>query len=211
MASNPALGALSGALAEIYSDEASIRRLARDSGLSLRQIAFDARPINTWSSVLIEAEFQGKIDRLIEVAQKEYPAAPDLLAAVAAYRAGRVPAPTSPSAPAPRPVPPSATPYRPTEAPYRPTDDEKRALAQALLQCDAMSSRSAREAVVGCLPAQIRQRVKYGPNDLIDVVNIVMAAANFPDGLRQLIDCVRQFEGGTYAMADVERLVGPFV
>ncbi len=204
MASNPALGALSGALAEIYSDEASIRRLARDSGLSLRQIAFDARPINTWSSVLIEAEFQGKIDRLIEVAQKEYSAAPDLLAAVAAYRAGRVPAPTSPSAPAPRPVPPSAT-------PYRPTDDEKRALAQALLQCDAMSSRSAREAVVGCLPAQIRQRVKYGPNDLIDAVNIVMAAANFPDGLRQLIDCVRQFEGGTYAMADVERLVGPFV
>lgn len=48
---------------------------------------------------------------------------------------------------------------------------------------------------MGCLPAQICQRVKYGPNDLIDVVNIVMAAANFPDGLRQLIDCVRQFEG----------------
>jgi hypothetical protein len=74
-----------------------------------------------------------------------------------------------------------------------------------------MSSRAAREAVVGCLPAQIRQRIRYGPNDLIDAINIVTAAANFPDGLRQLIACVRQFEGATFAMQDVERLAAPFV
>ncbi|QLQ05099.1 MAG: hypothetical protein HZY76_02645 [Anaerolineae bacterium] len=146
------------ALAEIYSDEASTRRLARDSGLSLGQIAFDAPDQH-----LVERSHRGRVPGQNRQAHrsraKEYPAAPDLLAAVAAYRAGRVPAPASPSAPA-RPVPPSATPYRPTEAPYRPTeapyrpteapyrptDDEKRALAQALLQCDAMSSRSARRS-----------------------------------------------------------------
>lgn len=198
MVANLALSALASALAEIYSDDASIRRLARESDLSLKQIAFDTRPINTWSSVLTEAQFQGKVDKIIEIAQKEYPAAPDLLAATAAYRAGRAPAP----------VPP---PVQPSSAPRRPTDEEKRILAQALLLCDAMSSRAARETVVGCLPAQIRQRIKYGPNDLIDAINIVTAAANFPDGLRQLIDCVRQFEGGTYAMQDVERLAAPFV
>lgn len=198
MVANLALSALASALAEIYSDDASIRRLARESDLSLKQIAFDTRPINTWSSVLTEAQFQGKVDKIIEIAQKEYPAAPDLLAATAAYRAGRAPAP----------VPP---PVQPPSTPRRPTEEEKRILAQALLLCDAMSSRAARETVVGCLPAQIRQRIKYGPNDLIDAINIVTAAANFPDGLRQLIDCVRQFEGGTYAMQDVERLAAPFV
>lgn len=198
MVANLALSALASALAEIYSDDASIRRLARESDLSLKQIAFDTRPINTWSSVLTEAQFQGKVDKIIEIAQKEYPAAPDLLAATAAYRAGRAPAP----------VPP---PVQPPSTPRRPTEEEKRILAQALLLCDAMSSRAARETVVGCLPAQIRQRIKYGPNDLIDAINIVTAAANFPDGLRQLIDCVRQFEGGTYAMQDVDRLAAPFV
>jgi hypothetical protein len=198
MAANPALSALASALAEIYSDDASIRRLARESDLSLKQIAFDARAINTWSSILTEAQFQGKVETIIEIAQREYPAATDLLAAAAAYRAGRAPAPVPP------PVQPSSTPRRPTE-------EEKRTLAQALLQCEAMSSRAARESVVGCLPAQIRQRIKYGPNDLIDAINIVTAAANFPDGLRQLIDCVRQFEGATFAMQDVERLAAPFV
>lgn len=198
MASNPALSALASALAEIYPDDASIRRLARESDLSLKQIAFDARAINTWSSVLSEAQFQGKVDKIIQIAQREYPAAPDLLAAAAAYRAGHVPAPVSP-------------PVQPSAPPRRPTDEEKRTLAQALLQCDAMSSRATRETVVGCLPAQIRQRIRYGPNDLIDAINIVAAAANFPDGLPQLINCVRQFEGETYAMQDVERLAAPFV
>lgn len=200
MASNPALGALAGALAEIYSDDASIRRIARESKLSLSQIAFDARPNNTWSSVLTEASFQGKVENIIAVAQKEYPAMPDLQAAIAAYHAGTAPLTT-----------PTVTSPPKSSSPRRPTDEEKRALAQALLQCEAMSSRAAREPVVGCLPAQIRQRIKYGPNDLIDAINIVAAAANFPDGLRQLIACVRQFEGETYAMQEVDRLVAPFV
>ncbi len=200
MTSHTALSALAGALAEIYADEASIRRIARESELSLKRIAFDARPDNTWSSVLTEASFQGKVDKIIDAASKEYPAVPDLQAAVAAYRTGTAPAATPPVNPSP-----------PPPAARRPTDEEKRALAQTLLQCEAMSSRTAREAVVGCLPAPIRQRIKYGPNDLIDAINIVTAAANFPEGLRQLITCVHQFEGETYAMQEVDRLVAPFM
>jgi hypothetical protein len=149
---------------------------------------------------MTEAEFQGKVERIIAVAQKEYPSVRSLQAAAAAYRTG-----TAPTTTVPVTAPPSPASAR------RPTDEEKRTLARALLQCDAMSSRAAREAVVGCLPAQIRQRIRYGPNDLIDAINIVTAAANFPDGLRQLIACVHQFEGATFAMQDVERLVAPFV
>lgn len=200
MASNLALSTLADALAEIYSDEASIRRIARDSTLSIKQIAFDARANNTWSSVLTEAQFQGKVENIIAIAQKEYPAVPELQAAVAAYRAGTAPAPVPPPSPA-QPLPPAR----------RPTEEEKRGLAQMLLQCDAMSSRATRDGVVGCLPAQIRQRIKYGPNDLIDVINMVSTAANFVGGLRQLIDCVRLVEGDTYAMREVDRLAAPFV
>lgn len=200
MASNPALSALAGALAEIYSDDASIRRVARDSQLSLSRIAFDARPDNTWSSVMMEAELQGKVENIIVVAQKDYPLVRSLQTAAAAYRTGTAPTTTVPVT---APPPPSSA--------RRPTDEEKRTLAQALLQCEAMSSRTARETVIGCLPAQIRQRIRHGPHDLIDVLNIVNTAANFVNGLRELVDCVRLIEGPTYAMQEVDRQVAPFV
>ncbi len=74
---------LSDKLAELYPDNASARRVASDAGLKPWQIAFDAQTINSWSAIVKEAERQGRVETLIDVATKTYPGWRDPLMAMA--------------------------------------------------------------------------------------------------------------------------------
>ena len=60
-------------LARLYYRDADIDRIADTVGLDLGFIARDARPVNTWGSVLDEAENHGKLKDLIALARKEKP------------------------------------------------------------------------------------------------------------------------------------------
>ncbi len=45
-----------------------------DSGLKPAMVAFDARSINTWQSILEEADKHNKIMDIVRIAYEEYPA-----------------------------------------------------------------------------------------------------------------------------------------
>lgn len=60
-------------LAELYSDDESARRIARTAGVDLTRVAFNAKAANTWSSLLNEADSQGKLAEVVRLAMQEYP------------------------------------------------------------------------------------------------------------------------------------------
>lgn len=81
-----ARGDLAGALAQIYFEQASIKRITIECGLDPSRIAFDNRADNSWSDLMREAVLQDRVEAIIAKALKEYPAAVDLQTAIAAYR-----------------------------------------------------------------------------------------------------------------------------
>mgnify|MGYP000850629283 CR=1 FL=1 len=83
---HPSLNQLRDALANLYTREADARRIIATAGLDDRRILFDPSAINTWQSILEEAEKQEYIDQIITVALDEYPRNRALRAAVDAYR-----------------------------------------------------------------------------------------------------------------------------
>lgn len=66
-------------LAELYADEESARRIVRDVGLDTTRVSFNAKAVNTWSSIVNEATAQGRLADVIRVVLKEYPAYERLL------------------------------------------------------------------------------------------------------------------------------------
>lgn len=103
------LAQLASVLSEVYPDTASATRIARDAGLAVTQIAFDAKVINTWTAILIEADLQGRTQVLLDHARNEYSTNDRLKVArqaydnwVAAGRPGDTPAVTPAVAPPPR-------------------------------------------------------------------------------------------------------------
>jgi hypothetical protein len=85
---------LESALAELYSDRASIERIATDAGLDLSLIAWAPRPLDTWHSVVSQARQQARLLALVAVPLREYPYHVGLHAAVQA----EIPAVTAPVA-----------------------------------------------------------------------------------------------------------------
>lgn len=59
-------------LAELYLDSTSARRVAAGAGLNLSQIEFSDRPVNNWRGILEEANKQGRVVEVLDVALKEY-------------------------------------------------------------------------------------------------------------------------------------------
>ncbi len=74
------------ALADLYDDPRSARRVVDDAGLDAARIERADRVVNFWHSILREAERQGKMDELLALAIKEYPARTDLAALREEYR-----------------------------------------------------------------------------------------------------------------------------
>lgn len=73
-------------LAQLYPDAASTRRVAHDAGLSATRISFSTIVINTWHTILAEAENVNKVDALLAVVLEEYGDNPALREACEAYR-----------------------------------------------------------------------------------------------------------------------------
>jgi hypothetical protein len=94
------LGRMRETLADLYDDQASALRVVDDVGLNAAQIERADRTLNFWHSILREAERQGKMDALLELALKEYPARTDLADLLEQYHA--LMAPQSRPSPIPR-------------------------------------------------------------------------------------------------------------
>jgi hypothetical protein len=60
-------------LARLYYRDPDIERIIDTVGLNPSTIAWDSRPVNTWQSVLQEAEFHGKLLDVIGLARQEKP------------------------------------------------------------------------------------------------------------------------------------------
>jgi len=73
-------------LATLYPDEANIRRIVTDSGIDLPRIVFNSTAINTWHSVLTEAEKVHQIEALLDVVEDEYGNNQRFQSACRAYR-----------------------------------------------------------------------------------------------------------------------------
>ncbi len=78
---------LSRVLAELYADRGSAERMAHSAGLDVTRLAFDGRALNTWHAIVQEAQFQGQLEVLLELASTEYPKYEPLRQAMQAYRA----------------------------------------------------------------------------------------------------------------------------
>ncbi len=66
------------ALAKCYPQRARAELFAQDIGLSLAQIDLSGAPIEFWQRILEEAERQGKVEALLELASRQAPASRDL-------------------------------------------------------------------------------------------------------------------------------------
>ena len=86
MAWDQTLTSLNRTLAELYPEASQARRLAQVAGVPIAQIAFNARSLDNWYAVLVEAEHQGRVLVLAEAALEEYPASQQLKTAVEAVR-----------------------------------------------------------------------------------------------------------------------------
>ncbi len=79
------LSELAGALAELYSDQASVRAMGLIAGLTLGQISFDSRASNTWVFLLTEAEAQRRTQAVFDRAKAQHPMHEGLDSACRAY------------------------------------------------------------------------------------------------------------------------------
>jgi hypothetical protein len=74
------------ALAQLYPDEASARRIAAQAHLDGTRIQFSGRAVDGWHSILGEAMNNGRMESLIEVVSQEYGANEALVKAMQIYR-----------------------------------------------------------------------------------------------------------------------------
>src|SRR4051812_21521726 len=78
-------------------------------------------------------------------------------------------------------------------------------LARMLLRCPSVSNRSSRDAIVNDLPDEIQDKIPRAPADLTDVKNIIEACSNYENGTEQLISIIREYEGSSIPIKEVDR------
>lgn len=66
------LSELRNVLANLYSDEPSMRRIIADSALDSSRILLNSTAINNWHAILTEAEKIGQVNALLGVVEREY-------------------------------------------------------------------------------------------------------------------------------------------
>jgi hypothetical protein len=84
---DPSLDRLQAVLANMYTRDADIRRVATSAGLDPVYIDFDGPSISVWHQVLAEAVRRNRVEALIAVAQQEYGDNTQLVAAADEVRA----------------------------------------------------------------------------------------------------------------------------
>jgi hypothetical protein len=124
-------------LAALYPHEASARLVVADAGLNERRIAFSGTAVNTWQSILREAENANKMEDIFRVVLGEYDTNFELRSACEAYRRS-----TKGTAPQPGSARDSAVmkilflAANPTDTTRLRLDEESRAIDQALRQAE---------------------------------------------------------------------------
>lgn len=73
-------------LAKLYTDGSSIRRIVDNAGLDAGRITFTASAIDTWHSVLVEADKVHRVEDLLAIVEVEYGENQKFQAACHAYR-----------------------------------------------------------------------------------------------------------------------------
>jgi hypothetical protein len=86
MAREEARAKLRDILAYLYPSENDARRVVNDAGLNEQRIAFSGTSVNTWHSILREAENTGQIDGLFDVVLHEFGTNDVLVQAIDGYR-----------------------------------------------------------------------------------------------------------------------------
>lgn len=100
------------------------------------------------------------------------------------------------------------TPGNPLSMPKRQlTPQSKMQLVTALLACPSMDDRQTRNDIVNNLPDAIKSNIKRSDTARVDVINIVNTAANYANGLEELITWVRFYEGESLSMQAVDELL----
>lgn len=83
----------------------------------------------------------------------------------------------------------------------------KMQLVNALLACPSMANRQTRDTIVNDLRDEIKVNVTRNESARVDVNNIVTTAANYANGLEDLITLVRFYEGDSLSMQAVDQLL----
>lgn len=86
------------------------------------------------------------------------------------------------------------------------TGADKRRLVEALLACPTVSNRNTRDTVVNDLSVDIKTNIQRSGVDRVDVSNIVTACLNYANGVQELIEAVRFYEGNSISMQKVDGL-----
>jgi hypothetical protein len=88
------------------------------------------------------------------------------------------------------------------------TPRQKDELVEALLNCPTIINRDTREAVVQDLPDSIQRNIRDSPQLNVAVRNIVATCLNFQNGIKDLVESVRRYEGDSIPMQRLDELVG---
>ncbi|MDM8516201.1 hypothetical protein QUF76_08395 [Desulfobacterales bacterium HSG16] len=84
---------------------------------------------------------------------------------------------------------------------------DERKLAKMMMDCRTMQNRQSRDAVVDQLPPEIKNTVNRLDMAFADTLNIVGRCKDFNDGLKALVCVLKDFEGDSNAMRNVEKIM----
>lgn len=191
---NSGLTNLQELLAYLYDDMGKSRQLLAIAQVPTTRISFAAAASANWFNILEEADRRGLVSNIVRVASDEFPNRRQALEeAEQEYLAAAQPTP------APEPVD-----ARERFSGFR----EKMGLVDALLACPTISNRQTRDTVIDSLPTQIKGNIQRSSADRVDVTNLVNTVLNYRDGLPELVERVRAFEGDSLPMQKLDQLVG---
>ncbi len=80
-------------------------------------------------------------------------------------------------------------------------------LVNALLSCPSISDPAMRGDIINLLPNDIRNNIPRRSSARADVRNIVKTCQDYSGGLEKLLETIRNFEGNSLPLQEVERLV----
>lgn len=177
-----------------------------DLGVNYENISGDTLPARARETVLYFQRYS-RFDELAAAVQKARPLAPGQAAGASGPPAppgsSAPPSPTTaePTAPA-TPAAPAAT--SAASQPRRLIAPQLLGLRTRLLAGQAFKSAATRDAILSMLDPQITIGYSPGPNQLVDVYNLLQACNLHDGGIQQLVEAVRAFETDPAAMQAVD-------
>jgi hypothetical protein len=156
---------------------------------------FEGASLDRWRSILEEAHRHEMIPAIVAAAVEEYPARRDELAEAEQAYLQRLKQKGDEVKPPPD--------LRLRFSAFR----QKNKLVDALLACPTIRHGDTRDTVVDNLDDDIKNNIQRSNVDRVDVMNIVTTVLNYREGLENLVEVVRAYEGDSVSMQDLDRLL----